>query len=330
MKKLIIFLLLTSLINAAEELFELESFSFSMENDNDVHTDFGYTHGARVSLLFYRGDTQKSFLNIPFTSFKTTNNFISFSYSNQMFTPYDLDQTQLIKDDRPYAGYSYIEIGVHQTSKSSLDSLTLQTGVVGESSKMDSLQNLFHKSIAASNASGWDYQLKDEFIMQLNYMHKWRLEYSKIYDLESVLVPHAGANIGNASIKASGGALYRIGFNIPKDFGMNSMNEGSFSSLPTDSKVIINNPSKWSINLNISAGSNLVFRDIFLDGNTFRDSHSVDKNYFNAYVSLGGSARYKNFSVDYQHNYYSKEYKQRGLHRTYKGYGSLIFSYNFE
>ena len=161
-------------------------------------------------------------------------------------------------------------------------------------------------------------------------MHKWRLELPKIYDLESVLVPYAGANFGNASIKASGGALYRIGFNIPKDFGMNSINEGSFSSLPTESKAIVNHSSKWSLNFNISAGTNLVARDIFLDGNTFKDSHSVDKNYLNAYGAAGVSARYKKFSIDYQHQYYTKEYEQRGLHKNYKGYGSLIFTYSFE
>lgn len=330
MKQLIIFLLLSSFLNANEELFEFETFSYSMENDNDVYNDFGYTHGAKISLLFYRGNTEKNFLNIPFTSSQNTNNFISFSYANQMYTPYDLNETQLIKDDRPYAGYSYIEIGLHQTTESYLDSLTLKTGIVGPSSGMERLQNIFHSRIDATNASGWDHQLKDEFIIQLDYMHKWRLELSKVYDLETVLIPYAGANFGNASIKASGGALCRIGFNIPKDFGMNSMNEGSFPSLPIESKAIISTPSKWSIFFNISAGSNLVARDIFLDGNTFKDSHSVDKNYFNAYASVGGSARYKNFSVDYQHNYYTKEYKQRGLHKEYKGYGTLILTYSFE
>ena len=330
MKYLIIFLLLTSLTNAGEELFELETFNYSMENDADVDTDFGYTHGASISFLFYRGDTTDSLLNIPFTSSQNTNNFISFAYAQQMFTPYDLDEVKLIEDDRPYAGYSYIEIGLHQTAKTYLDSLALQIGVVGPSSGMEDLQSAFHKNIDASDAAGWDYQLKDEFILQLNYMQKWRLDLSKVYDLDSVLVPYTGANFGNASIKVSGGALYRIGFNIPKDFGMNSMNEGSFSSLPTYSKAIVNDPSKWSLNLNLLAGSNLVVRDIFLDGNTFKSSHSVDKNYFNAYGAIGVSCRYKKFSVDYQHSYYTKEYEQRGLHKTYKGYGSLIFAYSFE
>ena len=325
MKKLTLFLLLASFLNANEELFELETFNFSMENDRFAYTDFGYSHGARISLLFYRGDTTDSLLNIPFTSPQNRNNFISFAYAQQMFTPYDLEESQLIKDDRPYGGYAYIEIALHQTTQSDLDSLTLQTGVVGKSSGMEALQVYYHEKIDARVANGWQHQLENGFIMQLNYMHKWRLEYPKVYGLDSVLVPYAGANVGNASIKASGGALYRIGLNIPKDFGMNSMNEGSFSSLPTHTKAVVNNPSKWSLFLNMTAGTNLVAKDIFLD-----DWHEVNRNYLNAYAAAGASARYKNFSVDYQHNYYTKDYEQRGLHKTYKGYGSLIFSYSFE
>ena len=325
MKQLIIFLLLTGLINAAEEQFELESFSFSMENDANVDTDYGYTHGARISALFYRGDTQDSFLNIPFTSSKNRNNFISFAYAQQMFTPDYLDEIELIKDDRPYAGYSYIEIGLHQTSKTALDSLTLQTGIVGPSSGMEDLQALFHKNIEARDAAGWKYQLENEFIVQLNYMHKWRLELPKVSNLESVLIPYSGVNLGNASIKASAGAQYRIGFNIPKDFGTNSMNEGSYSSLPIESKAVVNDSSKWALSLNLSLGSNLVAKDIFLD-----DWYEVERNYFNAYMSAGVTVRYKNFSVDYQHNYYTKDYEQRDLYKEYKGYGFLILTYNFE
>lgn len=330
MKKLTLFLLFISFLNAGEELFELETLNYSMENDANVHTDIGYTHGARISTLFYRGDTEKSFLNIPFTSSQNTNNFISFAYANQMFTPYDLEETELIEDDRPYAGFSYIEIGLHQTTDTFSDSLTLQTGIVGSSSGMENLQSSFHIILDARDSAGWHNQLKNEFILQLNYMHKWRLEYSKIYDFDSVLVPYAGANLGNASIKASAGALYRVGYNIPKDFGINSMNEGSFSSLPTHSKAIVNDPSKWSLYLNLAAGSNIIVRDIFLDGNTFKSSHSVEKNNFTAYASLGVTARYKSFSIDYLHNYYTKEYELRGKYKPYRGYGSLIFTYSFE
>lgn len=325
MKKLILFLSFISFLNANEELFELETFNFSMENDANVDTDIGYTHGARISLLFYRGNTKDSLLNIPFVFPNKTNNFISFAYANQMFTPYDLKQTQIIKDDRPYAGYSYFEIALHQTSKNSADSLTLQTGVVGPSSGMEELQNFFHKSIDARDAAGWSHQLENEFIVQLNYMHKWRFQLPKLSNIESVLIPYSGVNLGNASIKASAGAQYRIGFNIPEDFGTNSMNEGSFSSLPIQTKSVVNYLSKWAMCLNLSVGSNLVAKDIFLD-----DWYEIQRNYFNAYISAGITARYKSFSIDYQHNYYSKDYQQRGDYKDYKGYGFLTFSYSFK
>lgn len=330
--KILISLLLIfiSSIFASEDVFDLESFNYSMENDTVVNTDFGYTHGGRMSLLYYRGDTSDSLINIPFTSYKNTNNFISFAYANQMYTPADVNDTKLIKDDRPYAGYAYLELGLHQSTKKDLDSLTIELGVIGPSSRMDILQNTIHEMIDVDDSKGWDNQLKDEYIFQLNYMHKWRLKYKDIGKFNSVLVPYSGLNLGNRSIKVSGGALYRIGYNIPSDYGINSLNEGGYSSMPTHSKSIVNNNSSWSAYLNLSSGANLIFRDIFLDGNTFKDSHSIDKNPFTAYAMVGITLRYKHFLIDFFHSYYSKEFAQRDLYETYKGYSSIIFTYNFE
>jgi len=193
----LILLLSSSFINAQE--WSVESLSYSMENDTDVDVDGGYTHGARLSVLFLREDFQDSWLKVP---------YLSFAIANQMYNPYDQDNPELIKDDRPYAGWSYVEVGLHQASLQDLDSLTLQLGIVGPASKMEELQNAFHGKIDAGNAMGWDNQLSNEVTLQVNYMHKWRYELENIYGLESVIVPYAGANLGNVSIKASGGALY--------------------------------------------------------------------------------------------------------------------------
>lgn len=311
--------------------WSIEAFTYSMENDADVDIDGGYTHGARISVLFSRENTKESYLKIPYTQNQNKNNFISFAFANQMYNPYDQDIAELIKDDRPYAGWSYIEMGLHQTTLEDLNSLTLQLGVVGPNSKMQELQNFFHENIIdADESAGWEHQLANEFTVQLNYMHKWYLELDDIFGIESVLVPYTGANLGNVSIKASGGALYRIGLNITKDFGINSMREGSYSSLPTYPKAIANDSSTWSMYFNLIMGANLIARDIFLDGNTFKDSHSIDKNYTTAYFTAGITLRYRKFAIDYIHNYYTKEYSQRGRYKDYKGYGSLLFTYSFE
>jgi hypothetical protein len=318
MRALLVFIFFyASILDASEELFELESYNFSMENDAVVDTDFGYTHGARTSLLFHTGTE------------KTLFNFISFAYANQIYTPSDRGANELVKNDRPYAGYSYLEMGLHKSTTTTLDSLNIELGIVGPSADMQSLQDSMHKVLNVNSLNGWDHQLKDEYIFQLNYMRKWRLKYEDIGSFNSVLVPYSGVNLGNKSTKISAGALYRVGFNIPSDYGVNSMNEGGFSSLPTHSKTIVNHPSDFSMFLNLSSGANLVLKDIFLDGNTFKDSHSVDKNIVNAYVMAGVTFRYKHFCLDFFHSYYSKEFDNRAQEKTYKGYSSIVFTYNF-
>jgi len=301
-----------------------------MENDTLMNTDFDYTHGVKISLLYYRGDTSNSIFNIPFTSHKDTNNFISFAYANHMYTPYDLCQTQLIKDDRPYAGYSYLEFALHQSSKTNLDSLTLEIGNIGPQSKINKLQDKIHKALNAKDANGWDNQLKNEIIIQLNYMHKWRLQYENFYGYNSILTPYAGFDLGNRSIRASGGGLYRIGHNIPSDFGYNTIKEGSFSSMPTNSKTVINDSSNYSAYLNFALGSSFVVRDIFLDGNSFKNSHSVDKKPLIGFVSTGVTLRYKSFALDLFHTYYTKDFKDRGKYKKYKGFSSFTLTYYFE
>ncbi len=320
----------TSLLQANSDEWSIESISYTMENDSDVDVDGGYTHGARISALFSRKNSNQSSMHIPFTDVEEKEHFISFAYANQMYNPYDQDIGYLIEDDRPYAGWSYIEIALHQVTSTELDSLTLQLGVVGPSSGMEKLQSFFHEYITdAGDSAGWDNQLSDEIGLQINYMHKWRYELEDIAGIESILIPYSGVNLGNVSIKASGGTLYRVGWNIPKDYGMNSMKEGSYPSIPIYSKAHLKDRSDWGLYLNLATGANIVLRDIFLDGNTFKDSHSVDKNYLNAYVTYGISLKYKNLLIDYEHHYYTKEYEERGNHKIYKGYGSLVFTYNF-
>ena len=329
--KLLLFIpfIFVTLLQSDEDSWNLEAIHFTMENDANVDTDLNYTHGDQISLLFSRKDIKDSWLYIPFTETRNKEHFISFAFANQMFTPYEKYSVENIEDDRPYAGWTYFEIALHQATKNSLDSLTTQVGIVGPSAKMEELQNFYHDLIGVRHSTGWDNQLKDELGIQINYMHKWRYSYDKFFGMDSVLVPYTGANLGNVSIKASGGLLYRIGWSIPDDFGTDSIDEGSFTSVPMYSGAVNSMPNTWSFYFNLIAGSNLVIRDIFLDGNTFKESHSIEKEYLNAYIGGGVSMRYKNFTLHYNHQYYTKQYEGRGKHRPYRGYGAATISYNF-
>ncbi len=320
---------LLSALNANEESWRLKSIYYSMENDANVETDLNYTHGMQLAALFSRKNAQDSWLNVPFSDINDKERYISFTLSNQMFTQYEKYSEEHLEDDRPYAGWNYVEVALHQVYDNLLDSLTLQVGIVGPSARMEELQHFYHDLIDVRHSTGWHNQIKDEIGVQLNYMRKWHYSYSDFLGLNSTLTPYAGANLGNVSIKASGGALYRVGWNIPKDFGVDNMNEGSFPLIPLHSSNVDEVPSSWSLFFNFACGSNIIARDIFLDGNTFKESKSIEKNYVTAYLAGGISIRYKNFTLNYNHQYYTKEYESRGDHKPYRGYGSAILSYNF-
>ena len=78
---------------------------------------------------------------------------------------------------------------------------------------------------------------------------------------------------------------------MPEDFGSTSIDEGGENGIPIRTKCLCPASTPWSFTFNLAAGGSLVARDIFLDGNTFTDSYSVEKNILKGYGSYGFSSR---------------------------------------
>jgi lipid A 3-O-deacylase len=70
----------------------------------------------------------------------------------------------------------------------------------------------------------------------------------------------------------------------------------------------------------------LVLRDIFLDGNTFADSHDVDKEYLVGDLLFGASMTFLNAKLSYAQVFRSKEFE--GQDRAHN-FGSLTLSLTF-
>jgi len=318
-------LIFTSLNLNADE-WKLKNISLQTENDADIRDDGAYTYGSALGALFYRNDINNSALHIPFTSYKNSDNYISFNIAHQMYTPQDFENPNLIKNDRPYAGYLYLQTALHQSKNNTLKSLTLQIGMVGPVAGMKEVQELIHSLIGSPTPQGWDNQLKNEFIFQINYAQK------KYYDLDNIfkygynasIIPEFGVELGNASTKAYTSALFRWGKNIPKDYGAYVIDNTNYSKIPLKNKI--NGNKKWRFYLNVGLKANLLAHNIFLDGNIFQESHSVEKNIFLVDVTYGLSAAYKHFSLDYIRRHSTKEFKSQ---ENYYSYGSLLFSYNY-
>jgi hypothetical protein len=256
--------------------------NFQFENDifGLLGEDLHYTQGMRLSWLTAEGDVWDWVCamarSVPF--FPDGGRLrATYALGQSLYTPEDIKTPELVVDDRPYAGWLYAATGLVADTGHSLDTVEFSIGVVGPSAMGKELQTWFHGIIASPIPRGWDNQLHDELTLQLFYEHKWRERWTPGWldaiGLSTEVTPHVGGALGNVFIQAATGATARIGNDIPADYGPPRIRP----SLPGSEFFIPNR----SYSAYVFGGLELraVARNMFLDGNTFGSSHSVDKNY---------------------------------------------------
>lgn len=296
------FLLLSLFIQTARAE-DRGSFSFFLENDLFAFTDRYYTHGMKLSW------TSQDKLAGRFDS--TARRAFSLSFGQNIYTPADIEQTDLIEDDRPYAGISYFSFAFHRNRDHSLDTMEFVLGLVGPHSYAEQVQKYVHGLIKAHDPKGWDYQLKDELVFAAVFDRKWKFrrlnENKKLgYDM----IGHLGGSLGNLMTAAVAGFQFRIGWNLPGDFGSFLIRPGGECS--TFCHVRASPPAdkrKFGIHGYFYAAGHAVYRNIFLDGNTLRESHRVDKESFVADIVTGVALTYKCFKISYAYVYRTKQFK---------------------
>lgn len=333
-KNILILLLLINTVTFAEDKeqedrWDLYQFKIYFENDLfGVATDSQYTSGEKFNLTYKVNNPTNFLYDTLISNEKETDIFLTFSIVNQLYTPVDIKETELIEDDRPYAGWTYFHTAMHKSSKNRLNSVSLKVGTIGPASYGEQIQNGIHTLIGVGLAHGWDNQLNNELGINLGYDYKFRYAPSLAFGwLQSAFVPYFEADLGNISTRASLGISVRVGYNIPKDFGLATLDNGVDSSIPVYKEQMQSLKKDFSFSLNFAASGSAVARDIFLDGNTFSASHSLEKNPFVAYASAGVSIRYKEVSVDFINTMNTKKAKNtEGYNQTV---GTVIASWQF-
>jgi lipid A 3-O-deacylase len=255
------------------------------------------------------------------------------SVGQSLYTPDNTEATALLKDERPYAAWLYVGLTLqtlrYDTSKPQMDAIRqdtwqLDVGVVGPAAFGEEVQNNFHKLIGVDKNRGWDNQLHNEPGINLTFERKWRIGRAVLLDdpikLRSDIVPMIGMSLGNVNTYAAAGAIVRIGQDLGNDFGPPRIRP----SLPGSETFDLEDPFGWYIFAGFEGSA--VARNIALDGNTFRDSHSVDKNIFVADFMAGAAVFMGRTRLAYTHVLRTKEYKgQKGM----DNYGALTFSVGF-
>lgn len=264
-------------------------FSIMAENDVVYGTDQHYTHGTRLSYLW--DGSFSCFDHI----YPDKNKSTQFSLGQYMYTPANKKETKPILNDRPYCGWLYGGFALFARDASWCDSWELDFGTVGPNSKAKETQSLIHQWIGSDIAQGWDNQIGNELGLDLIYQKKYRWRWNNTFDI----IPHIGGSAGNIFTYLNGGAFARLGYNLPDDFGLQRME-------PT---ARVMNMDWFSIYAYADCDNRYVVRNITLDGNTCKESQSIDKEEYVRDFEYGVSTKIFFLSVAYGINDRTKEFK---------------------
>ena len=298
--------------------------SFIYENDIFNRSDGHYTNGVRVSWVPSSADTPEWALSIArVIPWFPADGEVRHGYSigQSMFTSDDITQKNPPEDSRPYAGWLYANIGLAVETGQLLDQLILTLGIVGPASLADKTQRLVHEMVGSDEPQGWGYQLRNEPGVMVSWQRSWRaLAVQPLVGRQLDLTPYVGISLGNVYTGSGIGFFLRYGSNLPLDYGPPRIQPGGVGT----SSYVPTSQIGWYLFGGVEGRA--VARNIFLDGNSFRSSRSVDKKYLVGDVQAGGVLVWNRLRLSYTHVWRTREFKTQESRDTF---GSVAMSILF-
>ncbi len=300
------------------------TFSLYFENDTFAGTDRCFTGGFKLGWM--SGNLKNYQKNpllrwLPFVDKPEFQHTVSISFGQNIYTPDDINRSDLIVNDRPYAGILFFAIGIHSICDRRADTLEFNLGIIGPHSYAEWSQKFIHKLINGVRPEGWHHQLKGEFVLGTTYERKWKLLQPRSQNgFGFDFIPHMGAGLGNVYIYAGTGMQIRFGWNLPKDFGTSLIRPGG------DCNLSYRRKGRFGIHMFCALDGKIILRNIFLDGNTLRKSHRVDKNLLTGDLLLGIGMRFGRFNLSYAYVAWTKKFKTEKRKQVF---GAFNLSYSY-
>lgn len=224
-----------------------------------------------------------------------------------MYTPRDITLREPPPDDRPYAGWVYATIGLGVESAGQTDQFAFTLGAVGPASLAKQSQTAIHAITGSPDPQGWETQLRNEPGIELAYQRRWRdVATGKLAGLELDFTPHAGGALGNVYTYVNAGFTVRYGKRLAADLGpfrIRPSPPGSGFFIPTDTF-------SWYVFVGLDGRA--VARNIFLDGNTWRESRSVSKEPLVGDLQWGLAVIWRGARITYTHVRRTREFGTQG------------------
>lgn len=290
------------------------------ENDSVTPADRDYSSGLKIYFVSEAGHG-RGLARALLRAGDGAETRYGVAFGQSIFTPENLAATAPLPNERPYAGWLYTELSVYARRRSgALDVLTANLGVVGPSALGRQSQNTLHSILDIGEARGWANQLRDEPGVIVSFDRFWRASTNDA-GFGAELTPSLGVSAGNVLTQARAGLRFRIGDDLGAEYGAARVRPG----LPGPGvQMRPDDGFGWSLFAGVDGRA--VARNVFLDGNTFRDSLSVDKKTFVGDAEFGATIEIGAFQVAASYVLRSREYEtQSEAHE----FGTLALSARF-
>lgn len=293
------------------------------ENDGLASSDDGhFTSGFEANWAFKPSPeswTQRLATSLP-NSLIGQADTVAFRLVHQIYTPDDIRRSELIEDDRPYAGLVYGGLSLYEDipmgSWQQATDLHVDIGLVGPSSLADSVQREVHRITNSDRPNGWDNQLGDEPLLNVTMRRQW-WHNVPLAGKRFAHGPSLSVALGNLNTYASAGYSVRWGDDasgIPT-LTPNPGNRGRMTST-----------TGWQWYLFANVEGYYVAHNLTLDGNVFSNSHSVDSKEWVGEASAGLALAWDQWQVTYAAVERTREFD--GQEKQDK-YGAVTLSRSF-
>ncbi|WP_082856404.1 lipid A deacylase LpxR family protein [Marinomonas atlantica] len=302
--------------------------SLTVDNDLFLQQDEGYTNGLYLALYERGGIPQleelgsspkHSFLVSPLMwSMPSSNNqgaVNALNIGQTLFTPKDLSLKQPNPNDIPYSAMIAITSSYITLAKKHADMTSTSIGVVGPAALGEPSQKLMHKILGSEEPQGWDAQLKNELVFQFGRGRVWRTWAAELDNYD--VLTTAKAHLGTIQSSVNSSVIMRYGRDLKNSFGNVLLMDSR-----TTNPIAVNG--EWYVYAGLEA--EYIFNQVFTDGNTFRDSASIDYDREFLGLNFGITYSWGQSAITFAVNHSDIFQTQSDQYRNETRYGTITFA----
>ena len=302
----------------------------TIQAENDAVTtlsgtsDQYYTSGLRVAWTSATDDygVARPIQDLGHTIWGDGVQRVSIGLDQSIFTPRDTQISPPDPDDRPYAADLILTVRLLTDKDTSRSFVGVDVGVLGPYAQGEEVQNGFHGLIGDTGNRGWDYQLPNSPVFQLEAGRVWRLPLASLYGIDADALPQAYGEAGSLRDALLLGGQFRVGQGLTADYGVPRIEPGNNG---LDAYVRVR-PVSWYVFGGVD-GQAVAF-DETIDGSTFRDpSRHADRIWDVGEFAAGAAVIWRGVRLSYSQNWQTQEF--RGARSGLFSFGSAALSFKF-